>query len=564
MQTLMNRSMLTRFVGSAALLLAGAACSDLDVKNVNNPDVERALASGEDVRTIAVSTINSWYLSATYLYPTLAMNVAADASAANFGNFGMRFHNLEPRDPYINSTSAGDDRLVAQDAWTDHYGTLGAANDVIKAINSGVKIERFVESGGTRTTIDEGLMFKHLAMYAQAASLSHLALQFDSAFVVDENFDPQGPALALEKYDAVSAEAMTRWAALIASLAGKSDTYDPSVLPLVGASFNSQTLLQMSNTMAALTLRLTPRTRTELDAKPTSFWTQILTYADNGISGAGDPRKDITVQGDFNNWYSYVNYYGNENTWMRVDHRVINRMDSFGPNAPVHFRYRGTTDIKAPQNPTTNDQRLGNGGAGKDFRYRGNVIGDPARGLFMQSAYSHDRYLGHSRFAATAARTPVPYLLAAENDLLIAEALVRTGGDKARAATLINTTRVGRGQLTPMTALNTNAELLAAIDHERDIELFNTNNFAYYYARSSPVDSPLGVNPDGGGRLQPGTPLQYPLPARELETLKKQIYTYGGVGKPAMMVVGETGALVSLRRPTRPPRPAELFFAGKY
>ena len=561
MQRLMNRSML---IGSAALLLVGAACSDLDVKNPNNPDILRALASGEDVKSIAISTVNSWYLSATYVYPALAMNVAADASAANFGNFGMRFHNLEPRAPYINSTSAGDDKFVTQAAWEDHYGTLGAANDVLKAIKAGVKIEVFdADASGNRVTVDETMKYKHLAMFSQAASMMHLALQFDSAFVVDEDFDPQAAA-SLTKYDGVSAAAMTRWDALIASLQGKSDEYDPSVLPLVGAELTSQTLLQISNTMAALTLRLTPRTRTELDAKPASFWSQILTYADNGISGAGDPRLDMTVQGDFNNWYSYVNYYGNENTWMRVDHRVINRMDSFGPNAPVGFRYTGTSDIKPPQNPLTNDQRLGDGSAGHDFRFRNNVIGDPARGLFMQSAYSHDRYIDHSRFTPTAARTAVPFILAAENDLLIAEALVRTGGDRARAASLINTTRVGRGQLTPMTVANTDAELLAAIDYERDIELFNTNDFAFYYARSAPVDSPLGAHSAGGGRLQDGTQLHYPLPARELETLKKQLYTYGGVGQPVMMVVGNGGSAIRLSRPSRPPSPAEMLFAGKF
>src|SRR5688572_18175768 len=140
---------------------------------------------------------------------------------------------------------------------------------------------------------------------------------------------------------------------------------------------------------------------------------------------------------------------------MRVDHRMINRMDA-GPNAPVHFRYRGTTDIMAPQNGATNDRRLAAGTTG-DYRYAGNVIGDPARGIFMQSAYWHNRYIGHARSSATSARTAVPYLLAAENDLLIAEAEIRrTGGDRARAATLINNTRVTRGGLTPMTAANTN------------------------------------------------------------------------------------------------------------
>ena len=42
--------------GAAAVLVAGA-CNDLEIQNPNNPDVERALASAEDVKNISVSTL---------------------------------------------------------------------------------------------------------------------------------------------------------------------------------------------------------------------------------------------------------------------------------------------------------------------------------------------------------------------------------------------------------------------------------------------------------------------------------------------------------------------------
>jgi hypothetical protein len=540
----MIRNRLVRFAG-AALLLSG--CAGLDVKNPNNPDIERALASGEDVKNIAISTVNSWYLTSTYLYPYLAYSTACDCGAANFGNFGMRFHNVEPRAPYINSTSAGDDRLVTQDAWTNNYSTMGAANDVLKAMDIGVQIN---------DDADSTAKYGQLAKFTQAASLTNLAWQFDSAFVVDEDFDATAGAPSLQVYTAVSTAALAKWDALIAELATASFDYDNSIIPFTSPTvFSSANLRRIANTLSALTLRLTPRTRAELDAKPASFWTDILARAQAGIN------FDVVVQGDFNNWYSYINYYGNENSWMRVDHRVINRLDAFGPNAPVHFRYRSTADIMAPQNPTTNDQRLGNGAAGKDFRFRNAVIGDPARGIFMQSAYSHDRYIAHSRSSATAAATPVPYILRAENDLLIAEALIKTGGDRNLAATLINNTRVTRGALTPMTVANSNAELLTAIDHERDVELYATNGLNFYYARTGPDDTPLGGT---NGRLQTGTQRHWPLPARELETLAKTVYTYGGAGNADMIVIGANGERSSLRQARRPARPTELFFAQKY
>ena len=126
---------------------------------------------------------------------------------------------------------------------------------------------------------------------------------------------------------------------------------------------------------------------------------------------------------------------------------------------------------------------------------------------------------------------------------------------------LINITRVGRGGLPPVTIANTTAELLAAIDHERDVELFNTNGFNHYWARTAPVDSPLGVNTTGGGRLQPGTPRHWPVPASELEVLNKAVYTYGGVGKPDMIVIGSNGQEIPISsRVKRPASLGELFF----
>ena len=40
---------------------------------------------------------------------------------------------------------------------------------------------------------------------------------------------------------------------------------------------------RIANTMAALTLRLTPRTPAELAAQPPAFWSRILAYTEAGI-----------------------------------------------------------------------------------------------------------------------------------------------------------------------------------------------------------------------------------------------------------------------------------------
>lgn len=483
-------------VGSAALLLAAGCRPSLDVTNPNLPDVARALASPQDVKNLAISSMNSWYEGSTYIEPYLMMSVTADAGTANFGNFGMRFNNLEPRIAYGNN-SAGGDRGVAASPWDNSYQALGAANDALRAFAGGVTL-----AGGASETEQ----FKHVAQFVQAAELTNLALIFDQSFIVDETLAP-GNAPSLTKYPVVSAAAVAKWDALIAGTTGKSYVYDQSVLPLSGTTLNSSKLYRLANTMAALTLAYTPRNATEAAAVD---WNKVATYANNGIgTGAAGAPFDLMVVGDNQTWYSYIQFYGNEPSWMRVDQRLINRMD---PSVPPKFN--GT--LVPPG--TSADSRYTS-----DYKYEGNVIGDPARGIYMQSPYSHKRYASYRRTSPTAFTGPVPYLLAAESDLVRAEALIRKSTpDLATAATLINNTRVTRGGLAAASAADGATTLLSYIDYERDVELLNTSGFTLMQRRH--------VN-----GLQAGTLRHLPIPAKELETLAMPIYTFGGVGNEQYM-----------------------------
>lgn len=493
---MMSIKKLGRLAGAATLVMAAGCKPSLDVTNPNSPDVGRALASPEDVRNLAVSAVNSWYLGSTDLHPYLAMQVTADASTANFGNFGMRFNNVQPRIAYANN-SAGGDRDVAAAPWDNSYSALGAANDVLRAFAGGLQLD-----GGAAET-DQ---FKQLAQFVQAAELTNLALIFDQAFVVDETMQP-GDKPELVPYKDVSAAAMTKWDALIAASNGKSYVYDQSVLPLEGTTLSSAKLNRFANTMAALTLAYTPRNAAEA---ATVDWAKVAAYADKGIgTGSAGAPFDITVVGDNNTWYSYIDYYGEEPSWMRVDMRLINRMD---PSSPAEF------DGTIPPKGTSADARFTS-----DYKYEGDVIGDPSRGIYMQSPYSHIRYAFYKRTSSTRAVGPVPYLLAAESDLVRAEAIIRSGGDLATAASLINKTRVGRGNLPAATAADGAAGLLADIDYERDIELLNTSGFTLFQRR----------HVDG---LRPGTWRHLPIPAKELETLSLPIYTFGGEGKEQSLI----------------------------
>ena len=512
-----------RTVGPLAVALAvSAGCStDLDVVNPNNPDVDRALATPADVRNLAASSLRSWYYTSQFLHPYTMLSVTADVHTANFGNFGMRFNNVEPRIPYENN-SAGGDRGATEDPWEFNYATVGAANDAIRAIDAGI-----VLPGGAAETNQ----YKALAQFVQAGVHTNLALLFDRAFIVDETYNPSDPAAArpaLVPYPQVAAAAKAQWDRVIAALQPQTATFPAATIPLTVGDLTTQRLYRIANTMAARLLAYTPRTPA---AAQQVDWAAVLQYAERGISGSGGAAFDVSVVGDgscFNVspvWCSQWHAYANEQTWMRVDVRLINLMD---PTVPA--KYDGTN--VGPS--ATADARLL--GSTSDFEYHGAAIGDPGRGIYMMSPYSYRRYRHYARTSATRFTGPAPMLLATENDLLIAEALVRTGGDLNRAAELINRTRVTRGQRTPATAADAPATLLQYIDYERQVELFSTSAPEIYDARRF-------------GRLQAGTVRHLPIPAKELETLGEPIYTFGGTTGPDMYVGAPGGEIMPLRFP---------------
>ena len=218
------------------------------------------------------------------------------------------------------------------------------------------------------------LASRQLAGFTQAASLMNLSLLFDSAFVVDEDFDATTTKPALVGYAAVNTAATAKWDALITLLAGQNDTYTGADIPLPVAAgpgtaaampMTSAGWLRFANSMAALSYRLKARTPAELAAFTAADWTKIFNYADKGISGTGLTSFNVTVQGDNNNWYSYINYYGNEDQWTRIDYRLLNRMENANGACAtaIPIRYSGVGDIRPPGCPTTNDQRLGESGA---------------------------------------------------------------------------------------------------------------------------------------------------------------------------------------------------------
>ena len=526
------RNRFAALAGSAAVLAFAGACNpDLNVTNPNAPDVARAISTPSDVRQLIGSSFNTWYLGMQGCYtgqcepnPGIALEVMGDVATMAFGNFGARFNGQEPRLAYNNSSAAADGR-VASDAYDSMYGALGAANDGLKAIARGVRV------AASASAPDETEQFQAFAWLVQGMALGFQSLVFNEGFVVKE--DTPDASAVLEGYQAVSAAAVASLDKAIAASAGKSWSI-PTEFTTTALNLTAERLNRMANTMAARQLAYTPRTAAE---NAQVNWARVLSYADKGIS-TGSAPFNLQIQGDGGNtWYDLTKAYLDLESWVRVDQRIIQEAD---PSQPLVF-----TSTTAPPKANPADLRFSRGAAdasgnvrqaGADFWYNQNIPFPEARGVYFFSNWSHARYVEHSYEVDAPFLTTVPFVLAAENDLLLAEALVRTGGDKNRAATLINKTRVGRGGLTPVTGAMSNNELLGAIFYEYDVELWGSGAGVGWMNRRR-IDTNITYNGlpigniwggRGGSNLQKGTPRSLPVPAKELETLGIPVYTFGG------------------------------------
>jgi hypothetical protein len=476
-------------VGAALGLLAFVAgCNtDLNSPNLNNPDLVKVLGTGADVQNVIGNAFATWW-NAEQDVNKLAMAVNADEISGNFGNFGMRFNGQEPRIAYNNAPGSGD-LDVTRRVYNSYYSAIGSANDGLKAIAAGVSV-------GTVATTDQ---YTTLARFIQGASYAGLAMYFDQAFIVDETSD--AATLALQPYAAVRDAALAKFDVVIAATAGKTYTFPAQYvedLPLSAAN-----LSRLSASLAARTLVQTARTGV---ANTATNWAKVLTYAAQGISSGTpfDLALSVTTTNAFGNNYTA---YAETATWTRVDMRVIQAMDS---TQPVKL-----TSTVAPPKATSLDKRLTT-----DFLFNAALLGDPTRGVWFLSNWSHQRYLYMARGQPLAFLGLTPSMRASENDLMWAEALVRTGGDLNLAAAKINNTRVTRGLLSPADGTMSTAVLLSLIRYERLIELYGTNVYASWGdARRNETLPALAAR-------------SMPLPATELQTLQLPIYTFGGSLNP--------------------------------
>ncbi len=463
------------------LVMGAFSCQDLEVQNLNQPIFEET-NKPEQANGTAAGLLNGWHYSGHRSdAPGIALFMAADVGTCSWGNFGMRDLSSEPRIAFPNSPSYPN-MVPFESYYNNMYSYAGTARDVLLAIQQDPE------------SIEEPMRAKAVAKFTLGATIGSIGMLYDRGFVVTEYTDMTAEVPMLE-YAALIDSAVAILDQAIEICETNTFAIPQSWLPTT-TTYTNVEFAQLANTMAARLLVYKSRTATENQAND---WAKIKTYAEKGLTFDYSPIMDDA------SWWDYMKVYPNYAGWGRIDMRVINMMD---PDMDPWFPASGDiADLPNNGVATSEDARLVS-----DFEYLSGQDFSAERGIYHYSSYRYKRY---DYYIGTWTGA-VPVIRKAENDMILAEAMVRTG-DLSGAAAILNdsqNSRKARGGL-PDVAVD-EQKLLDAIYYEKTIECILTGeNVEFYDMRRRDM-------------LQAGTFLHLPIPAQQLEVLGMEFYTFGG------------------------------------
>lgn len=513
----MRVTRLGRAMAALAVLLTTAGCGSLDVPNPNAPDAKRAIGDATALESFAGGTLRTWYNAYEGCEGNCVLATQAQTYSASWNNWNMNFYASIDADGTRNTRAFQNDpaaagRTTMEVPWLGMYATISSAVDVLRQIRKQNAVIRNPEDTKRAETI---------AMLSLGLGLSYIALNYDKGYVIDENSDVAALTYANRKVMRDSAVSKLQQAAALAT----ANAFTTPASWTNGITYTNVQIARVANTASALTLANWPRNGTENAAVD---WARVLTF-----TAAGMTDFDFNFVGD-----GCVAFCPEILVWFnsfdtgRVHTRVAKLMDPVTQTDPWPLATNGNPP------PNSADKRMGDGsfgpddqsfvdgfgtipktaGAGTDFVWSEYAIFRPSRGSYHQSN------IGHIRYDASGSQDPngiysgygnAPAFARQQNDLLRAEALIRTGGNLATAAALINNTRVNRGGLAPASAGDGVNGLLTRLGYENEIELLGLGAGSYYWRRRT----------DG---FLTGTPREMPVPARELGVKGEPLYTWGG------------------------------------
>lgn len=464
-------------------ILAILSCSEKEllVPNQNDPATAQVLATPEDLENVVKGAALTSYSNFQDFGFRMTVSVMSDYNTSSWGNAGMQDMSSEPRNLWNNSKAYGAS-FVTQQQYNEAYGVIHQLNNVL------VQLE-----GEAGTALGEDkIKVEAFARFLLGLNYGSIGNIFNKAVLVQPSdvFTPEN--YAFSDYQEIIAYALENIDQAI-SLGNTATALDYTDW-FNGVHMDKAYFIQLANSYAARILAGSPRNKAENEGLD---WNRVKDYATNGI------QEDFVVMNDGDTWIALGQCYTNRSGWTRVDLRVINMM---APTYPARFPNNGAI-TSLPEATGAIDQRLST-----DFTYIASVPFRPNRGYYHFSNYQFTR-LDPLNLNLTG---PAPDFMAAENNMLLAEANARTGGLATAISILNDSERITRGGLPEVASSASSEEVLAAIFHERTIEIFGTGaNFYWYDMRRRDM-------------LQKGSLLHFPVPGSELEVLIEDNYSFGG------------------------------------
>ena len=560
----MNKSLTWRSIAATAAILGAVGCSgDLNVANPNAPDAKRAYSDPATIQAVVGGAFRTMFVAHESYDGALLLTTMGDNYVSIWNNFNIRYYtgmcsqtgaysgqcDCPERCGWQNALTSAQ-YIQIERFWYAYYSALSSANDGLLAIRrDGVLIG---DPANTK-------MVETAAQMAQGMALAEIAKNYDQGFIVTEETDLSNPqTLPLVSAKDLRDEAIKQLDEAYALAVANPFTTPSSWSGAVnGPVYTNTQLAQIIRTLEADLLAYFPRDAAANDAVD---WAKVASYASQGVT-----TFDYGFYQDWNDFYSGIKDWGNQAGDVRVHTRVSALITS-----------NHLSPLPLPQgNPypvVSNDKRVGDGSwesedditggktkkqtgnGGSYIAFAGQANPRPARGGYKWSNLLHIRFANliypGSGLPGISGNGFVPVNTADQNRLLWAEALARTG-NLALAADKVNVTRVGHGGLAPITAGAGKDAILRAIEYENELEMMGMGAAPFYNRRRGTPKDWTGTGGMTGWSapcptsilcLWNNAPRQYPIPAKELAVLQKELYSFGGVTNPGGQSAGVNGS----------------------
>jgi hypothetical protein len=542
------RSILRNF-GMLALAVGGmTACADnLEVQNLNNPDLSRVYAVPSGVEGV-ISTLYRTYHQTTQGSAeglNSQSKVMALESYGQVANFGMALRAGIPR-VFINNQRGNQVATGNNTNWSNLSRLMRTSATVAQSVDA------YLARGATLGSSARDQRARAFAFFVNGIAMGTLAFGYDSVAIAT----PQTPSSAIPEFVSPAVAAATALRMLdsaqamvsAAGVSGDANATIPTEWVGGGGALNTADFVRLIRSYKAKIRAGVARTPAERAAVD---WNAVIADANAGI--AADHR---IVLNPTTGWSSSLDAgtFNTSASWHQVSLVYQGMADTSGAyqafiNAPliqqvgVNVVVR-TPDLRWPRGNTRAEQNANSGLPLAPGRYISNRPPGEDQpdnsNPWGTSQYDHRRWWAIANAAGNGTYT---FMAAREIQLLAAEGLIRTN-NAAGAMALINTSRVAAGlpaftdaagtapggqACVPRLPNGNCGSLLEAMKYEKRMETQLTGYMQWF------LDS------RGWGDLVRDTALEWPVPFQEMDTRNKPFYNLPSAGTRPGAPVGTYG-----------------------